>query len=322
MVRWNISPVHDDEGLLTHFVSVQQDISDYVESERQGRLFARALHASHDPILITDQEDKIVFANKAFSDVTGYCYEDLIGKTPAILRSGQQDDASYEKLHASLKNGEPFRAVFTNRRRDGSIYYAEQSISPIPDSQGKITNYVSVSKDITELVLREQALREAASIDKLTGVSNRLHGDTVLKKARTEAIEKNQALSLIVADIDFFKQINDRFGHLTGDRVLRDVAQTLRKSVRTGDTVIRWGGEEFLIVLGNCGLEQAIALAERIRASVERQTDHEVGQVTLSLGIASLRTDEAIEGTIERADKSLYEAKRGGRNRVSVSREL
>ncbi len=320
VVRWNISPVHDENGVLTHFVSVQQDISDYIESERQSRLLARALDASHDPILITDLDERIVFANKVFSEVTGYHPDELIGNTPAILHSGQHEESFYADLRRALANGQPYRATFINRRRDGSIFYAEQSIAPIHDKHGKVTNYVSIGKDISERVLREQALREAASIDKLTAVSNRLHGELVLKKAHSEALESDRPLSIIMADIDFFKKINDQFGHPAGDRALRQVAQTMRNTVRNRDTVIRWGGEEFLIVLEACPLEPAIKLAERIRTAIEQQTDSEIGRITLSFGVAALHSGEAIESIIARADRALYDAKRNGRNQVCVSR--
>lgn len=319
VVRWNISPVHDETGVLTHFVSVQQDISDYVESERQSRLLARALDASHDPILITDEAEVIVFANQAFSEVSGYGIDELLGKTPAILHSGQHEDSFYAELRRSLANGEPFRATFINRRRDGSIYHAEQSISPIRDEHGKITNFVSVSKDISDRVIREQALRVAASTDKLTEVHNRRSGELAIKKAHAEAVENKQPLSIIMADIDFFKQINDRFGHPAGDRVLRNVAQSIRKTVRNLDVLIRWGGEEFLVVLENCELGPAIALAERIRASIEGQSFTELGPVTLSLGVATLGPDETVETIIARADQALYRAKGEGRNRVAVA---
>ena len=122
-----------------------------------------------------------------------------------------------------------------------------------------------------------------------------------------------------MCDIDHFKRINDGFGHPAGDRVLRDVARILRQSVRSRDAVIRWGGEEFVIVLDNCPLPAAIELAERIRVRVSAHQDAEVGPVTLSLGVATRTQDEAIDPLIARADEALYKAKRGGRNQLSVA---
>ena len=143
VVRWNISPVRNDEGEPTNFVSIQQDISAYVKAEERNRLLSRALDASGDPILITDTASRIVFANSAFSDVTGYPVEHLEGSTPAMLRSGQHDAAFYARLHEALARRRKHQATFVNRRRDGSLYHLEQTISPIVDDTGKLTHDLS-----------------------------------------------------------------------------------------------------------------------------------------------------------------------------------
>ncbi|CAN0620001.1 Sensor domain-containing diguanylate cyclase [Burkholderia multivorans] len=319
IVRWNISPVRDDSGVLTNFVSVQEDISDYVRAERANRLLARALDATSDPVMLTDEKARIIFANTAFAHATGYAVEEIRGKTPALFKSGAHDEAFYATLHRSLASGQDFRATFINRRRDGSLYHAEQSISPICDDKGRITHYISVSKDISKRVKMEQALWHAATKDKLTGLHNRHYGEKILGDAYMNAQTRGGPLTLIICDIDHFKQINDDFGHPTGDRILTEVAGILRQAVRSRDAVIRWGGEEFVIVLDNCTRVDAIELAERIRARVIAFQDTEVATLTLSLGLATLKLDETIDQLIARADAALYEAKRGGRNRLSVS---
>ena len=318
-MRWNISPIRDDAGTLTHFISVQQDITAYVLAQRENRLLARALDATTDPVLITDAQARIIFANVAFEEATGYTIDEVKGRTPALLRSDEHDEAFYAKLHRVLADGQDFRATFVNRRRDGSLYHAEQSISPICDESGRITHYVSVSKDISDRVDMEQALRHAATRDKLTGLYNRRHGEHLLEEACRRAQKRGGVLSLIVCDIDHFKQINDRFGHPAGDRVLSDVAHILRDSVRSGDAVIRWGGEEFVILLENCALEAAIDLGERIRNRVRAHQDAEVGALTLSLGLAGRAQDESFEQLVARADAALYTAKRSGRDRLSLA---
>lgn len=319
VVRWNISPVRNDEGELTNFVSIQQDISAYVKAEERNRLLSRALDASGDPILITDTASRIVFANSAFSDVTGYPVEHLEGSTPAMLRSGQHDAAFYARLHEALARRRKHQATFVNRRRDGSLYHLEQTISPIVDDTGKLTHYVSIGKDVTERVSMERDLREAATRDKLTGLYNRRHGEQLLHDALDEASDA-RPLTILLADIDHFKRVNDRFGHPAGDRVLRSVADVLRRAVRESDAVIRWGGEEFLLVLDQCRDDCATDLAERIRERVEAQRDPEVGKVTLSLGLATWTMTGTAEEFIARVDAALYEAKRRGRNRVVVAR--
>lgn len=215
----------------------------------------------------------------------------------------------------TLKNGLAFRATFTNRRSNGSLYHAEQSISPIFDEHGRTTHYVSVSKDITERVRREDLLQDAASHDKLTRLYNRHHGEKALADAITRSNLEHMPLSLIICDIDHFKRINDEFGHPAGDRVLKETAAIVAHTVRTSDVIIRWGGEEFLIVLEDCAEGPAIELAESIRERVETFLHTGIGVVTLSLGLATRLPGESSEQLIARADRALYQAKNSGRNR-------
>ncbi|MNR22763.1 Response regulator PleD [compost metagenome] len=168
---------------------------------------------------------------------------------------------------------------------------------------------------------REQALWRAATKDKLTGLYNRHHGEKTLRDAFWRAQADGASLSLIIADVDHFKRINDDFGHLAGDRVLVDIAGILQRAVRGQDAVIRWGGEEFVIVLADCGLGDATHLAERIRSHVHAHRDAEIGSLTLSLGVAQFVPGETLDALIARADAALYDAKRSGRNRLSVSRK-
>lgn len=319
VVRWNISPVRNDLGELTHFVSVQQDLSDLVRSQGQNLLLERALDATTDQVMLMDAQLRIVLVNASFVRVNGYPIEEVLGKTPAFLRSGAHDPAFFEALHASLQQGEHVRAVFVNKRRDGTVYHAEQSISPITDDKGRITHYVSVSKDVSDRVAREQALRHVAIHDKLTGLYNRHHGEQLLEQAHEHARQLGRSLTLLVCDIDHFKRINDRYGHLAGDRVLSEVARAVGQGLRGSDAVIRWGGEEFVVLLADCAQEPAQALAEQMRRRVQDLQDAEVGPVTLSLGLATWDGQEAMSELLARADAALYQAKQGGRNRVAVS---
>ncbi|ENZ79830.1 MULTISPECIES: sensor domain-containing diguanylate cyclase [Ralstonia] len=318
-VRWSISPVRDDSGLVTNFVSVQQDISDYEQAEQTNRLLARALDATSDPVMLTDAKARIIFANAAFAKSTGYTVDEIQGSTPAMFKSGKHDEAFYAAMRRSLASGQNFRATFINRRRDGSLYHAEQSISPIFGEKGRISHYVSVSKDITKRVEREQALLRAATKDKLTGLHNRHHGEQLLAERYRTARTLQRPLTLVMCDIDHFKRINDEFGHPTGDRVLAEVADMLRQAVRSRDAVIRWGGEEFMIVLDECSQTDTVDLAKRILDRVNAHEDGEVPALTLSLGLATLAPDEAIDELIARADSALYDAKRAGRNRLSIA---
>lgn len=315
-IEWNISPIRDAAGTVTHFVSVQKSLSELVAAQSTSLLLSQALDASHDAVLITDQNGVIEYANPAFEAITGYRVTDVLGRTPAFLRSGEHDDAFYAALWERLEAGLPFRATFVNRHKDGHLLHADQTISPVRSRDGSRTHYVSIIKDLTSRVRHEQALREAASLDPLTGLQNRRGGEGLLERAYIGSRESGAPFSVIVADVDHFKAINDTWGHPVGDRVLENVSRLLRACVRATDGVVRWGGEEFLIILPHCDLRAAADQAERIRERVERTPQPEAGQITLSLGVAQLGAEETVASLIERADRALYQAKRRGRNRV------
>lgn len=318
-VEWNISPMRDGAGNICHFVSVQQNITPRVRAEQERDLLAKALNAAHAPILITDLEARIVFVNRAFEQLTGYAADEVLGRTPELLKSGTHDRSFYEGLRLALARGENFRATFTNRRKSGEHYHAEQSIAPLRDEHGRISHYVSISKDISSIVQRERALRELANRDKLTGLLNRRAGEVELKLCQASAVESGEPYSVILGDVDHFKQINDAHGHPVGDRVLMGVAGTLADRVRASDAVTRWGGEEFLIVLPGAKVEAARELAERIRVTVAANTDPDAGPITISFGVGQWREGESEADLLRRVDRALYEAKAQGRNQVALA---
>lgn len=173
-----------------------------------------------------------------------------------------------------------------------------------------------VSERTAELVQKNKLLETLSISDRLTGLNNRLRLDQVLVNEHSRTTRYGGSLSIVLLDVDHFKSVNDTYGHLVGDKVLIEVAQTLRKSTRAVDVVGRWGGEEFLIVCPDTTLEGAKARAEKLRALIALQAFPEVGAKTASFGVASLREGETIDNLIARTDAALYRAKHNGRNRV------
>jgi diguanylate cyclase len=176
--------------------------------------------------------------------------------------------------------------------------------------------------EITQLQHNLEAVRNESLTDPLTTLANRKFFDLALDKAMTESAKSGEPLSLLMTDIDHFKKFNDTFGHLTGDQVLRLVAQAVKQNVKGQDVAARYGGEEFAVVLPRTALQQALTVADHIRRAVmgkelmKRSTGEHLGRITISIGVAVLRADDTAQSFIGRADAGLYAAKRSGRNRV------
>jgi diguanylate cyclase len=198
-----------------------------------------------------------------------------------------------------------------------------QTAKEMEESNQKLEERLNASKqEINELQENLEVVRTESLTDPLTQLANRKFFDTTLAEAMADAREKNEPLSLMMTDIDHFKNFNDSFGHLTGDQVLRLVAMSVKQNVKGQDTAARYGGEEFAIVLPNTVLRSAITVADHIRRAVmtkelmKRSTGEHLGRVTISIGVATLHEGDSVQSLIERADTCLYAAKRHGRNRV------
>ncbi len=215
---------------------------------------------------------------------------------------------------AQAKDGEALRAV---------IEHLVQGAKEMELDNKKLESRLAASRqEIEQLQQNLETVRSEALTDPLTTLANRKYFDAALSKNIAEAIEKNEPLSLLMADIDHFKTFNDLYGHLTGDQVLRLVALAVKQNVKGRDVAARYGGEEFVIALPNTALQSAITVADHIRRAVmtkelmRRSNGERLGRVTLSIGAAVLRPGDTAQLLIERADNCLYAAKRNGRNRV------
>ncbi|WP_018879035.1 diguanylate cyclase [Thioalkalivibrio sp. ALE9] len=317
-VRWHISPVYaeDDDRRVTHFVSVQQDITDERRRDDEIRLLSTALEVSADPVLITDPEGTITYVNAAFEEQTGYSRNEALGQNPRILKSGQQDADFYREMWDTLKRGDAFRGEFVNRRRDGSLMHMEQSISPVTNAGGEVTHYVSIGKDVTDRVRMEDEIRRLAHTDWLTGLANRLSLGDTLEAEMERSRRYGRPLSLIMFDIDRFKDFNDDYGHETGDEVLKRLAETVRGALREADSLGRWGGEEFMVVVPETTGAGAEAMAEKLRKAVAAMETPCPISVAASFGVSEMRPGDTPKTLARRVDEAMYQAKESGRNRV------
>ena len=319
-VEWNISPVRDQFGVIKYFISVQKNITNFTIAQQELNLLVKALNDSPDCVMITDLESKIIFVNTGFEQLTGYKQNEVIGRECAFL--WQNNSASFSKTadYIDPKEFIHFKSLEPNLRKDGSVFYVDQSIAHIRDDTGKITHYVSFSKDSTDRLRQELILKDLAYTDPLTGLLNRRAGEYLLKQYDDEKQTSNKSLCLIMMDIDNFKKINDNYGHIVGDKILKSSSLLIRNKARSTDSVIRWSGEEFIIIVPDSKLKDAFEFAERIRISLEQHDDSEVGHTTASFGVAELRFGESLVSLLNRADKALYKAKVNGKNCVNLAK--
>lgn len=316
-VEWSISPIKDQSGVIRYFISVQKNITAFIKAQEERNLLAKALNDSPDCVIITDIDHKIVFSNKGFERLTGYQQEEVIGREPSFL--WVKPAVSEKEQATNSRQITHFQLQRPNLRKDGTPFYVDQSIARITDNAGNITHHVSFSKDATERLRRERSLKDLASKDPLTGLLNRRSGEQLLRQYDDEKQPADKLLSLIMMDIDNFKKINDTFGHSVGDVILKSCGQLIKNTARNTDNIIRWGGEEFLMIVPNASLHVAMELAERIRTSIEQHTVSKVGKITASFGVAELQPDESTSSLIDRADEALYQAKLASKNCVKPS---
>ena len=211
-------------------------------------------------------------------------------------------------------------------RRDGSVFWGNTVATALPDPDGHASGYVLVTRDLTERKQMEDRLLALATTDPLTGARNRRAGECKLKDAFRHWRRYGRGFAVLMLDCDHFKAVNDRWGHDAGDAVLRGLVRICITSLRDTDVVMRWGGEEFLLLLAETDCDTAVVVAERLRLSIGTAPvvhDGQVINVTVSIGVAVIEeADAGPDGAIRRADRAVYRAKRGGRNRVVAHREV
>ena len=292
------------------------DITDIVERENKVKLLAQALEQSDNMVFITDNNGIIKYVNDSLIYHTGYTKAELLGTKTNIFKSGKHDKEFYQNLWKTILAGENYNNIIINKKKNGEIYYADTSITPIDDEYTKTKNFVASAKDVTIQMKLEQKLENLATTDSLTQVYNRykINGEIDLHIARAK--RSNAPFSLLMFDIDHFKVINDKYGHYVGDVVLKDLTKIIENNIRQVDSFGRWGGEEFMLVLENTNKEEALKVAEKIRTVVEKTPMSGHYHITISIGVSQYRISEQKSTLLERVDQALYEAKEGGRNRV------
>lgn len=305
---------------------LKQELADSLTKARQIenslRTLSIAIEQSPVSVLITGLDSRIQYVNPQFTKVTGYTAAEVVGQNPRILQSGLTDPAVFQEMWHQLARGQTWAGEFTNRRKNGEIFYEEAHIAPVHDAAGNPVQYVAVKLDITERKQAGERLAHMAHHDALTNLPNRPLFHDRMQQALALAQRQRTRLALLFLDLDRFKPVNDAFGHAVGDLLLQEVAQRMRAGVRQSDTVGRIGGDEFVVLLPMVETTaDAVRVAEKILHAL-RQPFAVGGQalhVSCSVGVAVFPEHGSNELELShRADLAMYHAKQTGGDRATI----
>ncbi|WP_037339594.1 EAL domain-containing protein [Saccharospirillum impatiens] len=311
--RWSGQPM----TMLT-----MRDITERKQTHERLRLFERSLESSSNGVVIVDTrlfDDPISYVNPAFTYITGYNPEEVMGKNCRFLQREDNDQASLTVLRQALSNQQSSNVVVRNYRKDGTPFWNDLYIAPVADSQGVVTHFVGVLNDISAQREIEHTLAYNASHDVLTGLPNRSLLIDRIDQAVTLARRYQRTTAVLYIDLDEFKPVNDALGHSLGDRVLVETGRRLSRQIRSGDTLARISADEFIVLLPDLAkADDVVAIAEALLASVREPMDigeSERVHLTASIGIALSdgTLDDSLE-LIRRADMAMFQSKVAGRN--------
>jgi len=281
-------------------------------------LEARIVKASGAGIILTDPRGRILRVNPAFTRITGYRAEEVLGRNARILQSGRHDRQFYERMWRQLVVRKEWHGEIWDRRRNGEVYPERLSVTMVENTKGDVLHYVGVFDEITAEKRHEDRLRRLAFYDTLTGLPNRVLLDDRIERDLASARRRGSCLVVLFIDLDGFKRVNDGLGHEVGDRVLELIAKAISLGLRQSDTVARVGGDEFVALLPDLDSRRhAIPIARKILRSLRAGVTvrgHEL-MVDASIGISSYPHDaRSARRLIELADSAMYDQKQAGKS--------
>ncbi len=322
-VIFNKATFTNAEGQMMGLIGIIVDITERKHAEEKLRLAASVFSHAREGILITTADGTIIEVNDAFSRITGYNREEVIGQNPRILKSGLQNKEFYAALWRDLIEKGHWHGELWNRRKNGTLFAEIQNISNVCDDRGDTQEYVALFSDITALKEHENQLEYIAHYDTLTMLPNRVLLADRLRQAMAQTQRRKQSLAVAFLDLDGFKAINDTYGHEAGDQLLRAVAAGMQQALREGDTIARIGGDEFVAVLIDLAdVETSSPLFTRLLDAAAQPTPFgdTMLQVSASLGVTFYPQAEEIDADqLQRqADQAMYQAKLAGKNRYHI----
>ncbi len=315
------------DALGVHALCTQaEDITERRQAEEQLRLAAKVFHRAGEGISITDADSRIITVNDAFTTVTGYSREEVVGRSPAVLKSGRHSPEFYEEMWAAIKRDGWWQGEIWNRRKNGEVYPEWLTVNAVKDEHGVITNYVGIFSDITVIKSSQRRIEYLATHDDLTNLPNRSLFTDRVKHAIARAKRTHTNIVVMFIDLDNFKVINDTMGHDVGDLLLKEASTRLLDCVREEDTVARLGGDEFTVLLEDTDYTMASVIAERIIDQLGTPFGIHGRElfVSASIGMSVFPTDgEDSQTLLKNADTAMYRAKDQGKNQYcSFTQEM
>jgi two-component system CheB/CheR fusion protein len=299
------------------------DITEQVEAQRELTISAAAINAASEGCFVVDKNEQIVFVNPALMKLLGYDEADVLGQHPRIFKSDTAEEDFSKRIWQEITRGNSWKEELWLRNKQGQDIVCMLRVSPISERYEASYSYVAMVSDITERKKFQDTIIRQATEDALTGLPNRTLLMDRLKQALIQAQRHGTEAAVLFMDLDGFKVINDTLGHNVGDKLLVQVADRLRKSIRESDTLARMGGDEFIFVINDAQLDGVKQLCEKVLESLQQgfELEGEQHEISASLGIAMYPEHSRDENELLRlADQAMYEAKRLGKAQCVVAR--
>ncbi|MDZ7921274.1 EAL and GGDEF domain-containing protein [Rhodoferax sp.] len=296
-----------------------RDLSERRHAEEQLRLIAHVFEASQEGIFITDAQQRFINVNQAFSQVTGYAAQEVLGQTPKLLHSGRHDKTFYDSMWRQLESDGRWEGEIWNRRKNGEIYPEWLTISAITSAQGRVEQYLGIFTETSGRKAAEERIQHLANYDSLTNLPNRALLNDRANIAISAAIEGETSLAVMHLNVDRFTQINESFGHAAGDTLLIELAQRLLGQLRADETVSRAGGDDFIFLIPNTTARTVAQVAWHVLDSLTQpfMVSGQELRITASMGIAEFPDNgSSFLQLTQAAESAVHEAKRSGRNTV------